>query len=83
MLNGKINLTSFHNSSVQEIDGKKCVVIPIEDNHLFEDRWGRIWVTLISFASAKLKPYTHWINISVKKEFRDKDWRVGAWRLEE
>ena len=83
MLDGKIQLTAFKNAKVKTIEGEECVVIPIKDNHLFKDRWGRIWVTVLAFPTTKLKPYTHNIIRSVEEKYRDGKQLIGGWKLKE
>jgi len=83
MLDGKINLTSFKNASVQMVDGKKSVVIPIDDNHLFTAKNGGVYVTLLAFPTEKLKPWSHNIIRSTPKEFRNGNQLIGGFKLEE
>lgn len=84
MLDGKIQLTAFKGAKIQTLEGEECVVIPIKENHLFKDRWGRIWATLLAFPDKKLLPWTHNMILSVPEKFRkERNWKVGGWKLEE
>ena len=83
MLDGKIQLTAFKGAKIQTLDGEECVVIPIKENNLFKDRWGRIWVTVLAFPTTKLLPFTHTIIRSVEEKYRDGKQLIGGWRLEE
>ena len=49
----------------------QSVVIPIEDNHLFEAKNENIYVSLLAFSTDRLKPFDHNIIRSVPKEFRN------------
>jgi hypothetical protein len=79
---GKINLTAFKNSSINEVNGKRCVCIPIDDNHLSENYKNQVYASLVSFYDSKIKPYTHNINLSVPEKFRKENWRIGGFKLD-
>lgn len=74
-LNIRINLTDFQNSGVVMLQGKtgmkKCVVIPIEENHLYQGNKG-VYADFVAWGNDKLNNgSTHLIKQSLTKELRD------------
>lgn len=73
---GKINLAGLIHV-VQEKKGKsgnvKCLVIPIEQNHLFHSQdSGAVYLDLIAFEMREAKDYgTHIVKQSLPKDVRD------------
>lgn len=75
--NIKINLTAFAGVGTINLTGKsgkpkKCLVIPIEDNHLYEGEKG-IYADFIAWEMRERKENgaTHLIKQSLPKEVRD------------
>jgi hypothetical protein len=75
--NIKIDLTAFTGVGVINLTGKsgkpkKCLVIPIEDNHLYEGEKG-IYADFIAWEMRERKENgaTHLIKQSLPKEIRD------------
>ena len=77
MLKIKLNLAKLK-SSVMDFKKKdgtpvKCLIIPIEENHLFfSDKTGAVYIDLVGFESDKLTDWTHSVKQSLPKEVRDK-----------
>lgn len=74
-LNIHINLAGFHSSGVVTLQGKsgtrKCLVIPIEENHLFQGNKG-VYADFIAWGNDKLNNgSTHLIKQSFTKDVRD------------
>ena len=80
---GKINLLKLKNSAVVSINGKtgakKCVVIPIEDNHLFvsadeNNKAKSVYVDFIAWENRipLQSGDTHGLKQSLPKEAREK-----------
>lgn len=74
-LNIRINLTGFQNAGVVMLQGKtgmkKCVVIPIEENHLYQGNKG-VYADFVAWTNDKLSNgSTHLIKQSFTKEVRD------------
>lgn len=80
---GRINLLRFKNAGAMTIQGresaKRCVVIPIEDNHLFvsaDDNFKAksVYADFIAWGNEQPGRYgdTHSIRQSLSKEIRDK-----------
>ena len=77
----KINALKFQNAGVLNIKGrtgtKRCLVVPIEDNHLFESvnedgSPKAVYLDLNAFALRKAKyEQTHLIKQSLPKEIRE------------
>jgi hypothetical protein len=69
----KINLAQLKHALMTTPKGTKCIVIPIDENSLFESEKGNVYLDLIAF---KLKEAeedrTHLIKQSFSKEVRDK-----------
>lgn len=62
-------IKKMKNKAGQEID---CLVIPIDDNHLFRSDKGGIYINLIGFPVKEVKNnQTHIIKQSFKKEYID------------
>jgi len=74
---GKINLASLTHV-IQEKKNKagemiKCVVIPIEQNHLFQSEKGNLFMDLIAFDLKELKDdQSHLVKQSLPKAVREK-----------
>ena len=75
--NIKIDLTAFAGSGIINLSGKngqlkKCLVIPIEENHLYEGEKG-IYADFIAWEMKEKKENgaTHLIKQSLPKEARD------------
>lgn len=75
--NIKIDLTAFAGSGIINLSGKngqlkKCLVIPIEENHLYEGEKG-IYADFIAWEMKERKENgaTHLIKQSLPKEIRD------------
>ena len=76
MIGGKLNLAKLiHVNMVKKgKDGKdvKCLVIPIEQNHLYEGKDGNVYIDLIAFALKEPKDnQTHLVKQSLPKEVRE------------
>ncbi len=76
MLKGKLNLAKLK-SQVLDFKGKsgpvKCLVIPIEENHLFwSEKTGAVYFEFVGFESESLKEWTHSVKQSLPKEVREK-----------
>lgn len=76
MLKGKLNLAKLK-STVMDFKGKtgqvKCLIIPIEENHLFySEKTGAVYFEFVGFESDKLADWTHSLKQSLPKEVRDK-----------
>lgn len=76
MIGGKMNLAMLHHV-VKEIKGEtgmvKCLVIPIEKNHLFEGKDGNFYLDLIAFdLKNTTKDQTHLVKQSLPKDVREK-----------
>ena len=72
----RFNLTAFKNAGVAKLQGKtgvkKCVIIPIDDNFVYEGNKGA-YVDFIAWHNEKLNNGdTHLIKQSLPKEVRDK-----------
>ena len=74
--NIKIDLTAFSGAGIVKLSGKsgqvkKCVVIPIEDNHLYEGEKG-IYADFIAWEMKERKENgtTHLLKQSLSKEVR-------------
>ena len=75
--NIKIDLTAFAGSGIINLSGKngqlkKCLVIPIKDNHLYEGEKG-IYADFIAWEMKEKKENgtTHLVKQSLPKEIRD------------
>ena len=79
---GKINLSRLNSTSIQEINGKRGVFIPIEENFLDENFKHEVYLSFVSFPDVKLKPYSHNIIPHTPKEKRGKVKVIGGWKLE-
>ena len=82
-LSGKINLLKLKNAAIVSINGKtrtkKCVAIPIEDNHLYvsldeNNKAKGVYVDFIAWENSKPLPSgdTHGLKPSYNKRVRDK-----------
>lgn len=74
-LNLRINLAAFQSAGVVTLQGKtgmkKCVVIPIEENHLYQGNKG-VYADFIGWYNDKLSNgTTHLIKQSFSKEVRE------------
>ena len=72
----KVNLAKLKNVFLRNVQGKesmkRCIVIPIEDNWLFEGEKGGIYLSLSAFEYKEKKyTHTHMIKISIDKEVYD------------
>lgn len=79
---GKINLSKLRSTSIEMVNGKRCVCIPIEENHLMENYKHDIYLSFVSFPTDKIKPYDLNIINSVPEKFRDGRWEIGGWKSE-
>lgn len=76
----KINLHALKNAFVSTIKGKettrRCVCIPIEDNHLFvgsEEKGKPVYLDMVAFAMKEPRDWaTHVLKQSLKREIVDK-----------
>jgi hypothetical protein len=72
----KVNLAKLNNVFLRNFQGKesmkRCIVIPIEDNWLFESEKGGIYLSLSAF-EYKEKKYTdtHMLKVSIEKDVYD------------
>jgi hypothetical protein len=83
----KINLHALKNAFVSTIKGKettrRCVCIPIEDNHLFvgsEEKGKPVYLDMVAFA---MKEPRDWATHVVKQSLKERSWtrsRVRAAR---
>ena len=76
MLKAKLNIAKLK-SKIMDFKGTagpvKCLVIPIEENHLFySEKTGAVYIDLVGFESDKLADWTHAVKQSLPKEVRDK-----------
>lgn len=76
MLKAKLNIAKLK-SKIMDFKGQtgtvKCLVIPIEENHLFfSEKTGAVYLDLVGFDSDKLADWTHSLKQSLPKDVRDK-----------
>lgn len=65
----KLDLAKLCNTQVVEVQGKKCVVIPVDDNGIFLSQKGGIYLDLIARENAEPKyGQTHYIKRNVSKK---------------
>lgn len=74
-LNIRVNLAAFHSAGVVVLKGKsgtkKCLVIPIDENHLYQGNKG-VYADFIAWSNDKLSGgSTHLIKQSLSKEVRE------------
>lgn len=74
-LNIRINLARYQNAGVVILQGKtgtkKCLVIPIEENHLYQGNKG-VYADFVAWNNDKLSNgNTHLIKQSLSKDVRD------------
>jgi len=70
----KVNLAVLEHALMKTESGTKCIVIPIEKNHLFESEKGNVYMDLIAFpVKNPTKDQTHLVKQSLPKELRSKD----------
>ncbi len=70
----RINLACFRNAGVAVLQGKsstkKCLIIPIEENHLYQGNKG-VYADFVAWSNDKLNDATHLIKQSLSKEIRE------------
>lgn len=70
----RINLACFQNAGVAVLQGKsstkKCLIIPIEENHLYQGNKG-VYADFVAWSNDKLNGATHLIKQSLSKEIRE------------
>lgn len=65
----KLNLATLVHQ-ITEIEGKKCIIIPIEENDLYEGEKGALYLSLIGREASGLRyDKTHIVKQSFSKEF--------------
>lgn len=77
MITGKIDLTQLKNI-VKDMKGKngttKCLILPIDANHLYIGKNGNVYLDLVAFALEKESQFgdTHIVKQSLPKDVREK-----------
>lgn len=82
----KINLHAFNHAFISSIKGKettkRCICIPIEENHLFvgsEEKGKPVYLDMMAFAMRDPKDWaTHVVKQSLKKDLIEKLKSEGA-----
>lgn len=74
----KVNLAAFKNASILKLGKNKdveCIIIPIEQNHLFKSEKGAVYADFIGFDITNRqegKKDTHIVKQSLPKEIHEK-----------
>jgi len=72
-ISGSFTLTQLKHAVITSTKGQKCIVIPVDDNKLYESEVGNIsfdWIAFPKKTEDKMKN-THLIKQSFKKEYLD------------
>lgn len=65
----KLDLAKLCNAQVVDVQGRKCVVIPVDDNGIFLSQRGSIYLDLVARENAEPKyGQTHYIKRNVSKK---------------
>ena len=65
----KLDLAKLCNAQVVDVQGKKCVVIPVDDNGIFLSQKGGIYLDLVARENTEPKyGQTHYIKRNVSKK---------------